>query len=264
MCFIEVLVCVSTCCFVPDMIDQLLSSIYHDITCQECLAGANVCCSLLSVICNKRHCKAFWHQVVRKWDIPVLARRKFMDGFSRSMLGVPDDHHIFVDSPGTGEIMANPPFGQRWYPLWNYRPRNRPKPRRKHSSSQPRFSSGANAFSFREVSREKLWKKTNIHANIESNILNLTEDLPTFDGCWTSHWIVSARWNSVVCVGSLCLLGWGATADRHVLLIGHGEPTEGMCCNLDSDLLVVWCFLGWWQLKYFLFSTLCGNMIQFH
>ena len=43
MCFIQVLVCVSTCCFVPDMIDQLLSSIYHDITCQECLAGANVC-----------------------------------------------------------------------------------------------------------------------------------------------------------------------------------------------------------------------------
>ena len=36
---------------------------------------------------------------------------------------------------------------------------------------------------------------------IESKILNLTEDLPTFDGAGLHIGIVSARWNSVVCVG---------------------------------------------------------------
>ena len=145
-------------------------------------------------------------------------------------------------------------------------PSNRPKPRRKHSSSQPWFSAAqvllvsGGVSIYRETMETKKQSFMQTSNQIPSTWLRICQHLMVLDftlELWVpdgTPWCVS---------GSLCLLGWGATADRHVLLIGHGEPTEGMCCNLDSDLLVVWCFLGGGNSNIFYFQPYVGTWSNF-
>lgn len=176
---------------------------------------------LLSVICNKKALQGILApgcEEVRQFLF--LARRKFMGWFLQINVRCSWWSHFCWLRRGPEKSWQIHLLASVDTLCETTAPRNRPKPRRKHSSSQPRFSAAQMLLVSGEVSREKLWKKNKHPCKHRIKYPQLDWGFANIWWCWTSHWNCECQMELRGVCRAACVF-WG----------GEQQLTD-MCCWL--------------------------------